>query len=86
MIRCLFVNVPLQKDSKYDPELEQQIREWINAVVGGQVLKPEPDSTDFHDSLKDGQILVEYVGIFIKVLVVTILITCGPVDQVVSIT
>lgn len=51
----------LQKDAKYDPELEAQIRTWINAVLGGEVLKPEPDQKDFHESLKSGDILVEYV-------------------------
>ena len=51
----------LQKDGKYDPELEKQIRVWINEVLGGQVLKPDADQTDFHESLKSGEILVEYV-------------------------
>ena len=51
----------LQKDAKYDPELEAQIRTWINAVLGGEVLKPAPDQKDFHESLKSGDILVEYV-------------------------
>ncbi|KAL9969238.1 hypothetical protein ACROYT_G021432 [Oculina patagonica] len=48
-----------KKDAKYDPDLEAQIRDWINQVRGGQVLKPEPDQKDFVDSLKDGVILCE---------------------------
>ncbi|XP_020605590.1 transgelin-like [Orbicella faveolata] len=47
-----------KKDAKYDPELDAQIRGWINQVIGEQVLKPEPDAKDFHESLKDGVILV----------------------------
>jgi len=41
--------------------LEAQIRDWINQVLGGQVLKPEGDPKDFHEALKSGEILVEYV-------------------------
>jgi len=41
--------------------LEEQIRDWINQVLGGQVLKPEPDQKDFHETLKSGEVLVEYV-------------------------
>lgn len=48
-----------KKDAKYDSDLEVQIREWINAVLGGQVLKPEPDQKDFYESLKSGEILVD---------------------------
>jgi len=49
----------LQKDAKYDPELEAQIRWWINEVVGGQELNPEPDQKDFHESMKSGVILCQ---------------------------
>lgn len=48
-----------KKDAKYDPDLEAQIRDWINQVLGGQVLRPEPDSKDFHETLKSGEILVD---------------------------
>jgi len=48
-----------KKDAKYDPELEAQIRRWINAVLEEHVLNPKPDQTDFHESLKSGEILVD---------------------------
>lgn len=48
-----------KKDSKYDPELETEIRQWINEVLGGQVLKPQADQKDFYESLKSGEILVD---------------------------
>ncbi|KAJ7363684.1 calponin [Desmophyllum pertusum] len=48
-----------KKDGKYDPELEKQIRVWFNEVLGGQVLKPDADQADFHESLKSGEILVD---------------------------
>lgn len=47
-----------KKEGKYDPELEVQIRDWINQVLGGQVLKPEADQKDFHETLKSGEILL----------------------------
>lgn len=49
----------LQKDAKYDPELEAQIRWWINEVVGGQELNPEADQKDFYESMKSGVILCQ---------------------------
>mmetsp|Transcript_38398 Transcript_38398/g.60588 ORF Transcript_38398/g.60588 Transcript_38398/m.60588 type:complete len:196 (+) Transcript_38398:134-721(+) len=48
-----------KKDAKYDPELEEQIRDWINQVLGGQVLNPSPDQKDFYESLKSGEVLVD---------------------------
>ena len=55
----LIIITNIQKDAKYDPELEEQIRDWINKVLGGQVLNPSPDQKDFHESLKSGEVLVE---------------------------
>lgn len=55
----LTIITKIQKDAKYDPELEEQIREWINKVLGGQVLNPSPDQKDFYESLKSGEVLVE---------------------------
>ena len=55
----LIIITKIQKDAKYDPELEAQIRDWINQVLGGQVLNPSPDQKDFYESLKNGEILVE---------------------------
>ena len=56
-----YLSVFLQKEGKYDPELEVQIRDWINQVLGGQVVKPEADQKDFHETLKSGEILLKYV-------------------------
>ena len=40
----------------------------MNQVLGGQVLKLEPDQKDFHESMKSGEILVEYVLQFIRLI------------------
>ncbi|KAL9969237.1 hypothetical protein ACROYT_G021430 [Oculina patagonica] len=48
-----------KKEAKYDPDLEAQVRDWINQVLGRKVLKPEADQEDFVESLKSGAILVE---------------------------
>lgn len=41
-------------DSKYDPELEQILVEWINRQCGAGVGKPEPGKLGFQAWLKDG--------------------------------
>lgn len=41
-------------DSKYDPELEQILVEWINRQCGSGVGKPEPGKLGFQAWLKDG--------------------------------
>lgn len=41
-------------DSKYDPELEIILVEWINRQCGSGVRKPEPGKTGFQAWLKDG--------------------------------
>jgi len=46
-----------KKDGKYDPELDLQARQWMNAVLGEQALNEEPDSNGLHEKLKDGTIL-----------------------------
>ena len=55
----LIIITKIQKDAKYDPELEVQIRDWINQVLGGQVLNPSADQKDFYENLKSGEVLVE---------------------------
>ncbi|KAM4565755.1 transgelin isoform 1-T1 [Odontesthes bonariensis] len=49
-------------DSKYDPELEQILVEWISrqCVSGGE--KPEPGKMGFQAWLKDGSILSELIN------------------------
>lgn len=41
-------------DSKYDPELEQILVEWITRQCGSGVGKPEPGKIGFQAWLKDG--------------------------------
>lgn len=41
-------------DSKYDPELEQILVEWISRQCGSDVGKPEPGKMGFQAWLKDG--------------------------------
>lgn len=41
-------------DSKYDPELEQILVEWINRQCGSGVGRPEPGKLGFQAWLKDG--------------------------------
>ena len=41
-------------DSKYDPELEQILVEWITRQCGSGVGRPEPGKTGFQTWLKDG--------------------------------
>ncbi|KAK2570708.1 Transgelin-2 [Acropora cervicornis] len=53
----------MHKDAKYDPDLEAQIRWWINEVVDEQVLKPEPDQKDFQESMKSGEILCKLANV-----------------------
>lgn len=41
-------------DSKYDPELEQILVEWITRQCGSGVGRPEPGKLGFQAWLKDG--------------------------------
>lgn len=41
-------------DSKYDPELEQVLVEWISRQCGPDVGRPEPGKLGFQAWLKDG--------------------------------
>lgn len=41
-------------DSKYDPELELILIEWISRQCGSGVGKPEPGKMGFQAWLKDG--------------------------------
>lgn len=41
-------------DSKYDPELEQILVEWISRQCGSDVGRPEPGKLGFQAWLKDG--------------------------------
>lgn len=45
-----------KKQSKYDPELEKQARDWMEKVVG----EPLP-SADFQEALKNGEYLCKLV-------------------------
>lgn len=49
-------------DSKYDPELEQILVEWINRQCGSGVGKPEPGKLGFQAWLKDGCVLSELIN------------------------
>ncbi|XP_069003634.1 transgelin isoform X1 [Embiotoca jacksoni] len=48
-------------DSKYDPELEQILVEWISRQCGS-VGKPEPGKMGFQAWLKDGCVLSELIN------------------------
>ena len=49
----------LQKDAKYDPELEQGARQWIEAVLGRNVFGDGSGADYMHEVLGDGKVLVE---------------------------
>uniref|UniRef100_H2MLU1 Transgelin n=1 Tax=Oryzias latipes TaxID=8090 RepID=H2MLU1_ORYLA len=49
-------------DSKYDPELEQILVEWICRQCGSGVGRPEPGKMGFQAWLKDGCILGELIN------------------------
>lgn len=49
----------LQKDAKYDLDLEQQTRQWIDAVLGRNVFGDERGADHMHEVLGDGKVLVE---------------------------
>ncbi|XP_010792189.1 transgelin isoform X1 [Notothenia coriiceps] len=49
-------------DSKYDPELEQILVEWISRQCGSGVGKPEAGKTGFQTWLKDGCVLSELIN------------------------
>ena len=49
----------LQKDAKYDPELEQEARQWVEAVLGRNVFGDECGADHMHELLGDGKVLVE---------------------------
>lgn len=47
----------LQQDAKYDAGMEQQARDWLEAVAG----EPFP-SGSFHEALKDGTYLCKVIN------------------------
>ncbi|KAF1393760.1 hypothetical protein PFLUV_G00019360 [Perca fluviatilis] len=49
-------------DSKYDPELEQILVEWISRQCGSGVGKPEAGKMGFQAWLKDGCVLSELIN------------------------
>lgn len=55
----LGLDARLEKErlEKYDVKLEQQARRWMSDVLG----RPLDESASFHDLLKSGIILCEYV-------------------------
>ena len=57
----MIFNYTNQKDAKYDPELEQQIRVWINVVIGEKQFDEPAHKGEFHETLKSGVILCRYV-------------------------
>lgn len=52
-------------DSKYDPELEQILVEWISRQCGSGVGKPEPGKQGFQAWLKDGCVSAQAAGCFL---------------------
>jgi len=48
-----------KKDSKYDPELDQQIRDWIKDVLGQDVETSKDGQSEFAEKFKDGEILID---------------------------
>ena len=54
-----FLLSSLQKDAKYDLELEQETRLWIEAVLGRNVFGDKSGVDHMHDILGDGKVLVE---------------------------
>lgn len=48
-----------QLDTKYDPVLEAEARDWLEAVVG----EPFPKAGSFHEALKDGAYLCKAMNI-----------------------
>ena len=50
----------LQKDAKYDSDLEQETRQWIEAVLGRKVFGTDKSGVDhMYEVLCDGKVLVE---------------------------
>ncbi|XP_022616250.1 transgelin isoform X1 [Seriola dumerili] len=49
-------------DSKYDPELEQILVEWIGRQCGSSVGSPEPGKMGFQAWLKDGCVLIMLIN------------------------
>lgn len=47
-------------DSKYDPDLEQILVEWISRQCGSGIGKPEPGKQGFQAWLKDGCVRVTH--------------------------
>ena len=49
-----------QKDAKYDLDLEQDARQWIEAVLKRNVFADDKCGADhMHEVLGDGKVLVE---------------------------
>lgn len=49
-------------NSKYDPELEERLVQWIIAQCGPGVGQPEPGRTGVQNWLKDGCVLCELIN------------------------
>ena len=49
----------LQKDAKYDLELEGEARQWIKDVLGRNVFGDKSGADHMHEVLGDGKVLVE---------------------------
>ena len=49
----------LQKDAKYDLELEQETRQWIEAVLGRNIFGDKSGADHMYEILGDGKVLVE---------------------------
>ena len=46
---------------KYDVKLEQHVRNWLSEVIG----RPLDEPASFHELLKTGIVLCEYVRVFV---------------------
>lgn len=55
-------------DSKYDPDLEQILVEWISRQCGSGVGKPEPGKQGFQAWLKDGCVRVTHINLIVRSL------------------
>ena len=49
-----------KKNAKYDPKLEEEVREWMVDIVGGQPIGA--GKTTFHEGLKDGTYLCNLIN------------------------
>ena len=61
----------LQILSKYDPKLEADAIQWMEAILGEQTMKGAEGPDQVHKVLKDGSILCKYALCFIKLVIFT---------------